>query len=101
LSRRSFQARVERDLHRRPQAARIGTHAPRPARKCTRYRRAGATLRRVGVAGANAVPFSGRIGRRALRLGRHRLTVQATDAAGNDSARRTKRFRIVPRRGRR
>ena len=72
----------------------------RGARRCTRYRRAGATLRRVGVAGANVVPFSGRIGRRALRLGRHRLTIEATDTAGN-SAKRTKRFRIVPRRARR
>ena len=72
----------------------------RGARRCTRYIRAGATLRRVGVAGPNVVPFSGRIGRRALRLGRHRLTIEATDTAGN-SAKRTKRFRIVPRRGRR
>jgi len=49
-----------------------------------RWVKAGA-LRRTGVAGANRVAFSGRIGRRALRPGRYRLIVTATDAAGNRS----------------
>jgi hypothetical protein len=51
-------------------------------------RRAAATLRRSGRAGANRVRFSGRIGRRALRRGRYWLTIRATDGAGNRSAAR-------------
>jgi hypothetical protein len=53
------------------------------------------TLRRSGLAGANRVRFSGRIGRRRLAPGRYRLTVRATDAAGNRSAARSRTFRIV------
>jgi hypothetical protein len=53
------------------------------------------TLRRSGVAGANRVRFSGRIGRRALARGRYGLTVRATDAAGNRSLPRSRTFRIV------
>ena len=60
----------------------------------TRYRRIG-TLRRSGVAGANRIRFSGRIGRRALRAGRYRAVIRATDAAGNRSAARTIRLRVA------
>jgi hypothetical protein len=56
---------------------------------------AAGTLRRTARAGANRVAFSGRIGRRALRRGRYRLTVRATDAAGNRSTVRTRAFRVV------
>jgi len=41
------------------------------------------------------VRFSGRIGTRALRRGRYKLRLVATDAAGNRSAPRTVAFRIV------
>ena len=58
-------------------------------------RRAVGTLRRTATTGANRVRFSGRIGRKALPGGRYRLTVRATDAAGNRSAPRTASFRIV------
>ena len=58
-------------------------------------RRAAGTLRRSGAAGANRVRFSGRIGRRALPAGRYRLTVRATDAAGNRSKARSATFRIA------
>lgn len=58
-------------------------------------RRTAGALRRTGAAGANRVRFSGRIGRRALRPGRYRLTVRATDAAGNRSAARSATFRVV------
>jgi FG-GAP-like repeat len=54
-------------------------------------------LRRKGKSGANSVAFSGRVGKKRLRAGRYRLTVTATDAAGNVSAKRTLRFRIVNR----
>jgi len=35
--------------------------------------------------GANAVPFSGRIGRKALKPGTYRAAFAARDAAGNSS----------------
>jgi hypothetical protein len=43
------------------------------------------------------VPFSGRLGRRALKPGRYRAVIAATDAAGNKSSTVTLTFRIVRR----
>ena len=79
---------------------RVGYGLSEPATVTLRVQRVGArkpagTLRRTGRAGANRVGFSGRIGRRALRPGRYRLTVHALDTAGNRSATRVARFRIV------
>jgi Tol biopolymer transport system component len=55
-----------------------------------------AKLARAGThRGRNRVAFSGRIGGHALRPGRYRATVTATDAAGNTSAPHSIRFRIV------
>jgi hypothetical protein len=59
-----------------------------------RGRRVG-TLTRSGAKGANAIRFSGRVGRRILRAGRYRATIAATDAAGNRSSPRTIRLRVV------
>jgi Tol biopolymer transport system component len=59
-----------------------------------RWVRAG-VLRRSAGAGANRVRFSGRIGRRALRPGRHRIVARAHDSAGRTSAPRRARFRIA------
>jgi len=73
---------------RRPTA----TNRPKP--RCKRYvspRRFAAQA----VAGANRKKFSGRIGKRALRPGRYRATLVATDAAGNRSKRKRLAFRIV------
>jgi hypothetical protein len=68
-----------------------------PARVVLRIRRAllgryhlVATLTRSGKIGANS-------GRRALRPGRYRATIVATDAAGNRSAPKVVRFRVVRR----
>ena len=52
------------------------------------------SLRRDGAQGANTIRFSGRIGRRALRPGRYRAVIRATDAAGNRSQPRTVRLQI-------
>jgi hypothetical protein len=46
------------------------------------------------IAGANRVKFTGRVGRRALKLGRYRARLVASDAAGNRSAGRFVRFRV-------
>jgi hypothetical protein len=48
-----------------------------------------------GGHGANRFGFTGRIGGRKLRRGRYYLVAQATDAAGNRSAKERVRFRIV------
>ena len=53
-----------------------------------------ASLTRDGAQGANTIRFSGRIGRRALRPGRYRAVIRATDAAGNRSQPRTVRLRV-------
>jgi hypothetical protein len=55
----------------------------------------GALVRTSRPAGANRIPFTGRIGRRALARGRYVATLVATDAAGNASRPRTVRFRVV------
>ncbi|HEU4703339.1 MAG TPA: PKD domain-containing protein, partial [Conexibacter sp.] len=48
------------------------------ARRCTRFVPVRPALVRAGRAGANAVPFSGRLRRRALAPGRYRATLTAT-----------------------
>ena len=78
----SEQARVSLKIQRRLR----GRHA--------RYRTV-ATLTRSGRAGVNRIRFTGRIGKRALRAGRYRARITATDAAGNRSAPRATRFRIA------
>jgi hypothetical protein len=64
--------------------------------RCTRWLRAGPTLvRRDLAARSQTVKFSGRIGRKALRLGRHRATLVAENAAGRRSAPRRITFTIL------
>ena len=54
-------------------------------------------LTRRAKAGARSLAFSGRVKGRTLRPGSYRLVVRATDAAGNRSAARTVRFKVVRR----
>jgi hypothetical protein len=54
-------------------------------------------LTRRAKAGARSLAFSGRVKGRTLRPGSYRLVVRATDAAGNRSAARTVRFKVVGR----
>jgi hypothetical protein len=75
--------RVCRPVKRRPKT-----------RACTAYRLEG-TLTRSIRSGAGAVAFSGRINRRSLPRGTHRVTLVATDAAGNRSRPVRLTFRIV------
>jgi hypothetical protein len=96
----SESARVEIRIERRAAGRRVGRRCVKPRRRhrkrrrCTRYVRRG-VLKRTGVQGRNRVKFSGRIGRRALRPGRYRASVIATDAAGNASSPARISFRIV------
>lgn len=52
-------------------------------------------LHRSGTGGSNKLPFSGRIGSKALRAGRYRVVLVATDAAGNRSSPANDGFRVV------
>jgi Ca2+-binding RTX toxin-like protein len=89
-------------IERRVRGVRKGKRCVRPTRrlrrhrKCTRSIRAG-TLTRQSKAGASRVAFSGRIGRRALKPGRYRATLVATDAAHNTSKPKRLKFRVVRR----
>jgi streptogramin lyase len=65
-------------------------------RRCTRYAFVGA-LRRHGLQGANAIAFSGRLGKRALTPGAYRASALARDAAGNLSKPSVAGFTIVRR----
>jgi hypothetical protein len=59
-----------------------------------RFRKVG-TLRRQLTSGSRSVRFSGRLGRKALRVGRYRAVATAIDATGNRSAPIRVSFRIV------
>lgn len=77
-------------LQRVAAGRRVGSRCAAPrrgsrGRRCTRLLAAG-TLRRAGHAGANAISFSGRVGRRALAPGSYRATVVAATAAGRSRA---------------
>jgi hypothetical protein len=89
-------------IQRRVAGRRKGRRCVKPTRKlarakrCNRYVTAG-TLTRAGAPGDVSVPFSGRIGRRALPLGTFRATLRAKDMANNRSLPAQVVFRIVRR----
>jgi hypothetical protein len=66
------------------------------AKKCTRLASIGA-IGGPGVAGPNALPFSGRIGTKALKPGSYRAVFVAVDASGNRSQLKTIAFKVVRR----
>jgi hypothetical protein len=79
---------------------RVGRRCVAPTRRlgrrraCTRFLRTG-TITRALPAGRRSIAFSGRIGRRALRVGSYRAVVTAVDAARNVSRARTVTFEIL------
>jgi hypothetical protein len=66
----------------------------RSHRSCVRSIKRG-TLTRHGHVGANTVPFSGRLGRKALPVGRYRATLVASVPGAAGSIPRSVRFTIV------
>lgn len=93
-------ARVTIRIERKLRGRRVGRSCrvkSRRGRRCSVYRRVGVLTRRSRQQGANRVPFSGRLGRKALAAGRYRATLRAFDAAGNRSAARRFGFTIVRR----
>jgi hypothetical protein len=73
------------------------TRKNRRAKPCTRYVAVKPSLKRAVTAGPTAVPFSGRIGKKALKPGKYRVTVVVADAAGNRSKPKSIGFRVVRR----
>ena len=73
------------------------TRPLRGARRCTRYPLRGTLVRRRVPAGRRSIRFTGRVGVRALPLGRYRAILRARDAAGNVSPGRVVLLRIVKR----
>jgi hypothetical protein len=67
----------------------------RHAKKCIRFVKVGTLTRKSQPAATNHVKFSGRIGRRALRPGKYRASITATDPAGNRSKAKQLTFKIV------
>jgi hypothetical protein len=78
-------------------ACRRTTPSNRRRARCRRYVALKGSATRAGQAGANSLKFRGRMRGRALRPHRYRLALRASDAAGNRSAVRRARFRIVAR----
>jgi hypothetical protein len=66
----------------------------RKAKRCTLYVAAG-TLTRNSPVGVSTLQFTGRIGRKALRVGAYRITAVATDAAGNKSSGRQVSVKVI------
>ena len=66
----------------------------RRAKRCTLYVAAGKLTRSAPI-GLSSLKFSGRIGRKALAVGTHRITALASDAAGNQSAGRRVTIKVV------
>jgi hypothetical protein len=76
---------------------RKATRRLRHRKRCTRYVRRGAIRVATARSGANKTSFSGRFGRRALRRGRYRATLVATDSTGRKSNPLRVGFKIVRR----
>ncbi len=95
-------ARVTITITRQDSGRRKGKRCVKPTRKlrrakrCTRTTRKG-TLTRAGALGANAVAFSGRLGKRKLAPGKYQMNLMATDTAGNRSKITKLSFVIVKR----
>ena len=66
-------------------------------KRCTRFVAKVALTRTKAVQGVNRVAYTGRTRKGALKPGRYRATLRATDAAGNRSKARTVNFTVVRR----
>lgn len=76
-------------------ACRKATAKLRKAKRCTRYVTVG-TLKRSAKPGRVTVGFTGRVGKKALKRGNHRVSITATDTAGNRTAKAaTRTFKVV------
>jgi hypothetical protein len=93
-------ARVVCTIERKGYGRRVGrtcrrqTGSNRTKRRCTRYTLVDAFAQQA-AAGKNNKAFSGRIGRKTLSPGKYRVSLVATDTAGNESAVKRIAFKVV------
>jgi hypothetical protein len=73
------------------------TRRLRRAPRCTRYPLRGTLVRRRVAPGRRLIRFTGRVGVKALPLGRYRAILRARDPAGNLSAGRLVALQTVAR----
>ena len=93
----SVSVRFERKLPGRRKAGRCAK--PRRGsrgRRCVRFASLGSQSRSA-VRGANRLAIGGKLGKRTLPAGEYRLTIVATDAAGNASKPIRRTLRVAPR----
>ena len=88
---------IERKLPGRRKGKRCVAPRKTLKKKCTRYVKAGTLTRKKTKAGTNKVPFTGRLGRRALKPGTYRATLTASTASGLRSKPLRLTFRVVKR----
>jgi hypothetical protein len=67
----------------------------RRARKCTRWKTVGTLIRKGLPSGAVTIPFTGRLGTKALPPGPYQAAITARGSNGRRSRQATARFRIV------
>jgi hypothetical protein len=95
-------ARVVFTVEQATTGRRVGRSCRKPSRsnrkrrKCTRYVLVG-RFAQASTTGANRKAFSGRIGRKRMKPGKHRASLVATDTAGNKSAAKRLNLRVVRR----
>jgi hypothetical protein len=70
------------------------TRRNRRAKPCTRYLAMRGGVSKAFKAGSSTIRFTGRMRNKRLKIGRYRLRLRATDAAGNSSPTVYKPFRI-------
>jgi Tol biopolymer transport system component len=97
----SEDARTTITISRRLAGRRKGGRCVKPRkglkRKCTRLVKAARLVRTRTHQGANRIAYTGRIRKRALKRGPYVATVRVVDIAGNRSAPRSVRLRVVRR----
>jgi virginiamycin B lyase len=92
--RMSFERKVRgKRVGKRCVSKKLRARSHKPCRRWTRWARA--IVRENRPAGAQAIPFSGRSGRKALKPGSYRLTAVATDSRGNQSKPTRVSFNVV------
>jgi hypothetical protein len=95
-------ARVVFTVEQKLPGRKVGTKCKKPSRsnrarkKCSRYKLFG-RFAQDGVAGPNTKTFSGKIGKKKMRPGAYRVTLVATDAAGNQSPAKQLSLKVVRR----
>jgi DNA-binding beta-propeller fold protein YncE len=98
----SERASVLVEIERALPGKKVGKRCKAPSRRlarrpgCRRFARVAGLGLGNRSQGSSAIPFSGRVGKRALKPGAYRATIVATDAAGNRSTPSSAAFTVLP-----